>query len=51
MLIILLAIKRENYMDRKASYEEVELEVVSFEAEDVIVTSPTLESYEGEITP
>ena len=38
-------------MDRKATYEELELEVVSFESEDVIVTSPTLETYEGDITP
>ena len=38
-------------MDRKATYEELELEVVNFEAEDIIVTSPTLETYEGDITP
>ena len=34
-------------MNRKENYEELELEIIEFEAEDVIVTS----GYETDITP
>ncbi len=30
-------------MNRKENYEELELEIIEFEAEDVITTSPTLD--------
>ena len=48
MPIIMLLTSKGIYMNKKAKYEELRYEVISFDAEDVIVTSPC--NTEGEIS-
>lgn len=36
-------------MNRKENYEELELEIIEFEAEDVITASPTKDPDEGPV--
>lgn len=41
--------KEEKVMNSKENYEELEMEVIEFEAEDIIVTSPTTDPDESNV--